>query len=342
MAPARVRVGIVGIGSIGRTHAKVLTELSDQAVVVAASGGSPAALAELGLGAAAHLSPDDLLTHPDVDIVAITSPSGAHGEQALTALRAGKAVVVEKPLAVDADTAEEIVRLGEQRGLMVAVIAQRRLEPQNLAIKRLLDAGALGRPLLGETFVHWHRDDAYYAHADWRTSLADGGGSLMNQGLHNLDLLDWFLGPVSSVTGQYATLGHSMDAEDTTVATLRFASGALGLAATTTATRPGDPARLTVFTSTGVLEITHTEISRWEFDGVPRPAQVPGAAAGSSDPAAIGAAGHLDQWRDILAAYRGGHDPAVTGRDGLRTVQLLCGIYEACRTGRAVTLPEPR
>jgi predicted dehydrogenase len=342
VGPARSRVGIVGLGSIGRTHARVLSELSDEAAVVAASGGSPAALVELGLDSTAHLSPGELLTHPDVDIVAIASPSGAHGQQALTALRAGKAVVVEKPLAVDAGTAEEIVRLGEQRALMVAVIAQRRLEPQNVAVKRLLDAGALGRPLLGETFVHWHRDDAYYAHAAWRTSLADGGGSLMNQGLHNLDLLHWLLGPVSAVTGQYATLGHSIGAEDTTVATLRFASGALGVAATSTATRPGDPARLTVFTSTGVLEITHTEISRWEFDGVPRPAQVSGVAAGSSDPAAIGDAGHLDQWRDILGAFRDGHDPAVTGRDGLRAVQLLCGIYEACRTGRAVTIPETR
>lgn len=342
MRPARFRIGIVGLGSIGRTHARVLRELSDEAVVVAASGGSPAALVELGLDATAHVSPDDLLTHPDVDIVAIASPSGAHGRQALTALRAGKAVVVEKPLAVDAGTAEEIVRLGEQRGLMVAVIAQRRLEPQNIAVKRLLDAGALGRPLLGETFVHWHRDDAYYAHAAWRTSLADGGGSLMNQGLHNVDLLQWFLGPVSTVTGQYATLGHAMGAEDTTVATLRFASGALGVVATSTATRPGDPARLTVFTSTGVLEITHTEISRWEFDGVPRPVQVSGVAAGSSDPAAIGDAGHLDQWRDILDAFRGGHEPAVSGRDGLRAVQLLCGIYEACRTGRAVTIPDTR
>ncbi|TWD84670.1 putative dehydrogenase [Kribbella amoyensis] len=340
MTPSRARVGIVGLGSIGRTHARVLAELSDQAVVVAASGGSPAVLAELGLSDTAHLSPDELLTRPDIDLVAITGPSGVHGELALAALRGGKAVVVEKPLAVDTGTAAEIVRLGEELGLMVAVVAQRRLEPQNVAVKRLLDAGELGRPLLGETFVHWHRDDAYYAHADWRTSQADGGGSLMNQGLHNLDLLHWFLGPVSSVTGHYATLGHTMDAEDTTVATLRFASGALGLAATTTATRPGDPARLTVFTSTGVLEITHTEISRWEFDGVPRPAPADGPAAGSSDPAAIGDAGHLAQWRDILAAYRDGRDPAISGRDGLGTVELLCGIYEACRTGRAVTLTE--
>ncbi|MGC4943868.1 Gfo/Idh/MocA family protein [Kribbella sp. DT2] len=342
MGSARPRVGIVGLGSIGRTHARVLTQLSDQADVVAVSGGSPALLTELGLHTAVHLSADEVLTHPDVELVAITSPSGAHGPQALTALRAGKAVVVEKPLAVDTATAEEIVRLGEQRGLMVAVIAQRRLEPQNAAVKQLLDSGALGRPLLGETFVHWYRDEAYYAHADWRRSLADGGGSLMNQGLHNLDLLQWFLGPVSTVTGQYATLGSGMDAEDTTVATLRFASGALGTAVTSTATRPGDPARLTIFTSTGVLEITHTEITRWEFDGVRRPEQVSAVAAGSSDPAAIGDAGHLDQWRDILGAWRDGHDPTVTGHDGLRTVQLLCGIYEACQTGHAVTLPEPR
>lgn len=334
-----VRIGIVGLGSIGVTHARVLAGFGGEATVVAASGGPPGRLAEAGFPDAAHVGADEVIAHPDVDVVVICSPSGAHGRQTLAALRAGKHVVVEKPLAVTVDEAAEAVRVAADRGRLLTAIAQRRLEPQHVALRALLSSGALGRPVLGETFVHWHRDDAYYAHAPWRPKMAEGGGSLMNQGLHNVDLLNFLLGPVTDVTAQYATLGHDgMEAEDTTVATLRFASGALGLAATSTATPPGDPARLAIYTSGGTVELTHADITRWEFSGVDRPAAASGTASGAADPAAIGLAGHRAQWRDILDALRDGRPPAVTGEDACDTVRLLCAIYESARTGRTVTV----
>jgi UDP-N-acetyl-2-amino-2-deoxyglucuronate dehydrogenase len=339
---AGIGIGVVGLGSIGLKHAQVLAKLDEGVRLVAASGGTAETLAEAGHPDAQHCSPDEVIAHPEVDIVVLCTPSGWHGDQALAALHAGKHVVVEKPLAVDVETAEEVVRLADEKQRFVSVISQRRLEPTSLYVKHQLAAGSIGRPVLGETFCHWHRDDAYYAHAAWRTDQRQGGGSLMNQGLHNVDLLAWLLGPVARITAQYGTLGHSMSAEDTTVATLRFSSGALGLVATSTATPPGRPAVLSLFTSAGSAEFADGDPIRWEFPNVPPPGPSATAGSGAADPAAIGLAGHLTQWRDIVDAFRSGRRPAVSARDGLATVRLLCGIYEAAETGREVCLEESR
>ncbi|WP_211659169.1 Gfo/Idh/MocA family protein [Phytoactinopolyspora halophila] len=339
-----IGVGIVGMGSIGVRHAEVLAKLDAPVRLVAASGGAAEVLSRTGHPGARHCAPDEVIAHPDVEIVVLCTPSGLHGSQALAALDAGKHVVVEKPLSVDVATAEEVVRRAERQDRFVSVISQRRLEPVSQYLKQQLDAGNLGRPVLAETFCHWFRDDAYYARAAWRTRQDQGGGSLMNQGLHSVDLLAWLMGPVIAVTGQCGTLGHAMDAEDTTVATLRFASGALGLVATSTATPPGQPATMTLMTSKGSAEFADGSPVRWEFAGIEAPVSpgAGGAGSGAADPLAIGDAGHLAQWQDIVDAYRSGRQPAIGARDGLATVRLLCAIYDAAETGREVELPAAR
>ncbi|MBM7788176.1 Gfo/Idh/MocA family protein [Tenggerimyces flavus] len=333
---ARTRVGILGLGSVGRTHAKALARLADQAELVAVSGGASTDLTELGWPDAERTSHDALLERSDLDLVAICGPSALHAEQAIRALKAGSDVVVEKPLALTVKDAKAVAATAKETGRQVSVVSQRRLEPQNQYLKVKLDAGELGTPILGEAFLHWHRDDAYYAHAPWRSKQNEGGGSLFNQAVHNVDLLTWLLGPVAEVTAQYGTLGHAgLDTEDTTVATLRFASNALGVVVSTTATKPGDPARLVVYTSKGTIELANAEVTRWDIPGVPPPPTPSTAKSGASDPAAIGVIGHETQWRDVLAAFRDGRPPAVTAEAGLATVRLLCAIYEAADSGRA-------
>lgn len=347
--PTPRRVGLVGLGSIGVTHARVLAELRPEVELVVVSGGADTDLAELGWPRTTRAGPDEILTRSDLDLVVLCGPTPTHAPQTLAALRAGRNVVVEKPLALDVAAAQEIAWEAAQSGLLVSVMAQRRLEPQHLDIKRRLDAGELGRPILGETFVHWYRDDDYYARASWRGRQESGGGSVMNQSVHNIDLLRWFLGAPVEVTAQSATLGHEpsvMSAEDTTVATLRFVSGALGVVVSSTAVRPGDPARLTLCTSSGTIELTHDEVTRWDLPGVPPPHHTQpngtGPASGAQNPAAIGLAGHRAQWRDILDALRDDRPPAVDVTDCVKTVRLLCAIYSAAATGRAVQLhPEP-
>lgn len=339
------REGLLGLGTIGVSHARALAQLRDRVTLVAFSGGSAEKAADAGWPEAVKQSPEELLRRDDLDVIAVSTPSGAHAENVLAALNGGKHVVVEKPLALTATEADRIVSLAEDTGLSVHVISQRRLEPEVRAVRAALESGQLGAVRLATTHVHWWRDESYYAAAAWRGDAAGGGGSLMNQGAHNVDLLRWLAGPVDAVTAQSATLAHQPGTEDTTVATVRFTSGALGLISTSTATPPGTPATLTLHCERGVVEIGQGELLRWDVDGVPAPslgAEGEGIGIGASDPAAIGIAGHVQQWTDILDALAAGRDSSIPGQDGAETVRLLHAITLAAAEGRTVTMEELR
>jgi predicted dehydrogenase len=325
-------VGIVGMGGIGMMHARALRELEGRARLVAFSGREPANPLGPAAQPAERLEPDAVIAHPDVDVVAICTPSGTHAALALAALEAGRHVVVEKPLALDVDDALRVAHAAHERGLSVSMIAQRRLETEHVAVKKAIDDGALGELRLATTHVHWYRDDDYYRAAGWRSSAGQGGGSLMNQGVHNVDLLRWLCGPVESVTAQSGTLAHTIEVEDTTVATLRFVSGALGVVTTTTAAPPGFPATISLFGSRGSVELGQGEVRRWDVPGVPPP----GAgriASGAADPLAIGHAGHLAQWTQIVSALETSAPVPVGIDDAVETVRLLSAIYRAGADG---------
>ena len=328
-------VGIVGMGGIGMMHARALGELAGRVRLVAFSGRGPAP--GQAAGSVERLGPDEVIAHPDVDVVAICTPSGTHAALALAALEAGRHVVVEKPLALDVDDALRVARAARERELMVSTISQRRLETEHVALKKAIDDGSLGELRLAMTNVHWYRDDDYYRAAGWRSSAGQGGGSLMNQGVHNVDLLRWLCGPVESVTAQSGTLAHAIEAEDTTVATLRFASGALGVVTTTTAAPPGFPATISLVGSRGSVELGQGEVRRWDVPGVPRP----GAgriASGAADPLAIGYSGHLAQWTQIVSALETSAPVPVGIDDAVETVRLLSAIYRAGADGVVVRL----
>lgn len=344
MIPAnRLGVGIVGLGSIGVTHARALAAIAatgDQDLaLVAYSGGSPAKAAEAGWPDAEQVSADAVIKHPDVSVIAVAAPSQTHGELTVAALEAGKHVLVEKPLTLDVAEAERIRQLARERGRIVRMVAQRHYETEYAHVKQLIDGGELGPLRLAATQVHWWRDDAYYAAVDWRGSMAAGGGSVMNQGVHNIDLLRWLAGPVATVTAQYATLGHDIDAEDTTVATLSFRSGALGMISTSTATPPGTPATVTLQFASGGIELGQGEVVRWDVP-LPRPAAGEEVKSGAADPANIGIAGHVTQYRQLIDAL--GSDPHDQPDldDAVATVRLLCAIYAAAESGRAVNPDE--
>lgn len=333
----RIGVGIIGLGGIGTMHARALAELRDEVSLVAYSGGAPERARDAGWPGASQVGPREVVHHEGVDVVAVCTPSESHAEYTIMALEAGRHVVVEKPLAVAVQDAEDIASLATARGLMVSMISQRRLEAEHAYLASALRSGQLGELRLARTHVHWHRDEDYYRSAPWRTSMTGGGGSLMNQGVHNVDLLRWLCGPVDTVTAQYGTLGHMMDAEDTTVATVRFTSGALGMISTSTATPPGDPATIALHLTTGVVELGQGTVNRWDIaDCPPPPVTSAEIGSGASAPLAIGHTGHLVQWRDIAGALRDGRPPMVGIRDAVATVRLLCAIYEAARTGHAV------
>ena len=335
-----VNIGLLGLGSIGATHAKALAELRDLATVRAFTGGNGERAAEAGWPEAVQTGPEELVADAETELVAICSPSEHHAGHAIAALEAGKHIVVEKPLALTVSDADRIVGLAERNNRMAAVISQRRFEPEYAAVKGMLQNGALGHVRLAQTHVHWWRDADYYRAAPWRSSMVAGGGSLMNQGVHNVDLLQWLVGPVTEVTAQYATLGHDIEAEDTTVATLRFANGALGQISTSTATPPGSPATVALHMDTGVIELGQGQILRWDVEGTPPPRTTSYAATGAADPAAIGIRGHIAQWEDMLKALSAGSPPTIPAAQGASVVRLICGIYRAAETGSSIRLEE--
>lgn len=335
-----LKVGLVGPGAIGRTHAAAVAAV-DGLSLVAVVGGAPETVAALETPGIRHFdNTAAMLSQAAPDIVVITTPSGLHYDAAEAALRHGCHVMVEKPLTVDPDEAARLVGLAESTGRIAATVSQRRLERQHVYIDELLRTGKLGKPHLIEADVHWWRTDAYYADRPWRREVAQGGGSLFNQGIHSLDLLLWLFGPIHGVSALAATLGHKIEVEDTTAALLSFESGAIGTLVTSTATPPGHPAELRVFTDKGSFAIAQDKTVHWNFADVPAPPSDSGLASGAANPGAIGIGGHVEQWRDFLAAIRENRPPAITFADGCDAVRVASAIYRAANEGRFVTVAE--
>ncbi len=333
-----LRVGLVGPGTIGQTHAAAIAEIPGLDLV-AVAGGSRAPI-EGFPGIACHVGLEEMLVAARPDIVAITSPSGLHFAQAALAVRAGCHVVVEKPLCVDPAEAAILVGLARRAGTVCATISQRRLEPAHAYLHQCLATGVLGTPRLIEADAHWFRSDAYYAERPWRGEVSQGGGSLFNQGIHSLDLMLFLFGPVRGVAGLCATLGHRLPVEDTTTALLAFESGAVGTLVVTTATPPGGPAGLRLFTDRGQCALAQDRTVRWEFPDVPPPPEAGFIPGGGATPGAIGLAGHIAQWRDIADAIRGGRAPAIGFEQGCEAVRVAAAIYRASDEGRFVALAE--
>lgn len=318
-----MRVAVLGTGSIGSTTREVLAGFDDVAVVAGAGRDET----------------DALLARDDYAVLAICTPNGLHAEQALRAVRSGKHVIVEKPLSLSVDAGRELVTAAEAAAVRLAVISQRRLEPAIQAAHAAIAGGNLGRPLLGECLMRWHRDAAYYADVPWRGTLDLDGGALFNQAVHVLDLLRHLLGPVASVTGHTARLVHDIEAEDTAAAALEFTNGALGVVSVTTGTAVGQPAELNLFFERATIRFADDQVVAWDVPGVDRPDTPSRVGSGSATPGAIGQEGHRRQWRAIVDALKAGEQPMVAGTDGLGTAALVAAIHESSRTGTRV-LPE--
>jgi UDP-N-acetyl-2-amino-2-deoxyglucuronate dehydrogenase len=283
---------------------------------------------------------------PGVDAVVITTPSGAHLEPAVTAAAAGKHVVVEKPLEITEERCDRITEACDRHGVKLCTIFPSRFADSSVTLKAAVDAGRFGRLTLGETTCKWWRSQAYYDDGGWKgTQALDGGGALMNQAIHSVDLLLWMMGDAASVVGFTATLAHErIEVEDTAVAAVRFKSGALGVIQATTSVHPGYPKTIAVHGDKGSAVIEQEDVLRWDFapplpadEGVKtRFAAKVGASGGAADPKAISHEGHRRQLADFVAAIRDDRPPAVDGREGRKAVALIRAIYESNRTGRAV------
>src|SRR6266852_4962067 len=291
---------IVGCGMIARFHARALAEIPGARLVALVSRheANARALAEtIDHDCDVYSDVRSLLERRDVNVVIVTTPSGAHMEPAVMAAQAGKHIVVEKPLEITLERCDRIIDACDRYQVQLCTIFPSRFGGANQTLKMAVDGGRFGQLTLGETTCKWWRPQSYYDEGGWKGSKAlDGGGALMNQAIHNVDLLSWMMGPVSQVAGFTGTLAHEhIEVEDTAVACLRFTNGALGVIQATTSVFPGLPKTIAVHGERGTAVIEQDDVLRWDLtpetaedkDIRRRFAQKTGASGGSSNPAAI-------------------------------------------------------
>ncbi|WP_299037673.1 Gfo/Idh/MocA family protein [uncultured Pseudokineococcus sp.] len=355
------RIAIIGAGVIGKQHGKLVSELDRLELVAVADHDVERARELTDLrGGAPFRDVAEVLAATDVDVVAVCTPTGAHGEVAVAALDAGKHVVIEKPAEVTLERIDEIIAAQQRAGTLVTVISQHRFDRSTEIVADAIAGGRLGRLTSGIASIDWWRGQSYYDSGQWRgTWELDGGGALMNQGVHTVDLLVAALGEPVEVFAYTGLLAHEgIEVEDVAVGVVRFASGALGVLHGSTAAFPGMSARLQVHGDRGSAVIDDDRLvyiheSSSEEPGEDRAygangddstnqvsryaEQGPSGPTAGSDPGAMSDA-HRHQYENVLAALDGDEELRVTLQDNRRSVSVILGVYESARTGRPVRL----
>lgn len=342
--------GIVGAGAISGIHAQA---------VAAIDGAMLAGIYSINRHKSVKFAEEhpcrifdtleEMVNDPEVDIVCICTPSGVHMEPALKAIEAGKHCLIEKPLEVTLERCDRIIEAAEKAGVVVAVVFPSRFHEASRLIREAMDAGRCGPLVFGDVDVKWSRSEAYYQSAEWRgTWQFDGGGALMNQGIHSVDLLQWYMGPVEAVQAMTANRRHKeIEVEDTVTAIVRFASGALGTIECSTAAYPGALKKLEITGTAGTIIMEESSLLKWELaDETPEDQRIRNAitgkhtsGGGAADPMSISYAGHQYQMEDLIQAIRTGRKPLVDDREGRKSVEIVTAIYESARTGQLVRLP---
>jgi UDP-N-acetyl-2-amino-2-deoxyglucuronate dehydrogenase len=335
-----MRVGILGGGNISDTHARAALSISGVSIaaVCARTREKAAALADK-YGGAAYDNLDQFLSHRPMDLVAIGSPSGVHADQGIAAVAKGLHVLVEKPIDITTAKADALIAAADAAGVKLGVFFQDRLRPDVARMKTTIEAGKLGRPILVSGRVKWYRPPEYYSGSRWRGTIAlDGGGAIINQAIHTLDLMAWMFGPVSRVYGRTATRIHEMEGEDTAVVTFDFESGALGVLEATTSVFPGYARRLEITGSNGTMILEHERLVAVDLRDETE--KIDAAAKDDlenvASPVVSDVSAHRRIFEDFLHAITTNGTPACDGREGRRSVALIEAIYASARTGQPV------
>jgi len=329
---------ILGAGMVAEYHLNAIQECADLgARLVGVGHYNPARYDEISqrFGVPAR-SYDDVLADPAVDAVCICTPSGQHAQETIAAASSGKHVLVEKPMALSLPDADAMIAACRENGVQLGVCLQRRAEPLFRRVHDAIHGGDLGEITLGVVTMPYYRDEPYYAQADWRgTWEMDGGGVLMNQGIHIIDLLLWFLGDPVDVHAFADSRHRSVEIEDTAGAVLRFANGAVATITATVATEPGFPHRLEVYGTNGGIQIEGESVLRWGLADEAKETVEPWPVATeqvdpgmAGDPRGISTSGHIAILKDFISGIRRGEDPVIDGTEGRRSLAAILAVYE--------------
>lgn len=344
MAQQKIRVGLIGCGRIAEYHFRALREIPDfEVAAVCDLVPERAEKYAMELGIPGFTDYRKLLALPEIDLVDICTPSGLHPELGIAAARAGKHVVSEKPMAVALDAADRLIAACAKAKVKLFVVKQNRLNTTMQLLKRAVDKGRFGKIYVVNTTVRWQRPQSYYDQAPWRGTWKMDGGAFMNQASHYVDSLLWLAGPVASVSAQTATFAHKIEAEDTGAALVRFRSGAIGVLEVTMCVYPKNlEGSITIIGETGTVKLGGIAVNRfetWQFKDYDDDDAVVYKA--NYEPPNVYGYGHLAYFTNVAATLRGEAAPNTDGDEGRKSVELICALYQAARTGKEVKLPPP-
>jgi len=342
--------GIIGLGAISEMHAKAIMDIPGCKLVAGLARRQESAdKFAKEFGCRTYTDIDEFLADEELDIVTIATPSGLHLEGAKAAALAGKHLIIEKPLEVTKARSQEIIDVCEKAGVKVMGIFPSRFHKAPRLVKEAVDAGRFGKIVMADAQIKWYRSQAYYDSGAWRgTKDLDGGGALMNQGIHAIDLMQWLAGEVTEVFGFADTLTHErIEVEDTAVAVLRFKDGGLGVIEGTTSVYPGFLKRVEILGSKGSVVIEEESIVKWEFDEErPEDAQIrkeflsaTATGGGAADPMAIGYHGHKRLFESFVNSLRNNTAIEIDGPEAIKAVEIIEAIYKSAESGSRVKLP---
>lgn len=336
--------GLVGCGVIAPTHAEAIRRLENAELRAVCDLNLEAAwaLAEK-FGGDPYNDLAEMLARDDIDVVNILTPSGLHARLGIQCADAGKHVICTKPIDITLEAIDALIAAGERNDVKIAATHQFRSYPVYEKVKRYIDEGRLGRMLYGNAFVPWYRSDEYYSdgwHGTWKF---DGGGALINQSIHYIDLLIWFLGQVRVIFGFADALAHDIETEDLGSAVLKFASGAHGIIQGSTCTYHGQPARIEVHGTQGNILVVGDEVALWDVEGDelvenPNAGRVGGAADPKGGMPEDAIVSHVKQIGDVLAAIEEDRAPMIDGREARRAVEVILSVYRSSESGQPVVL----
>ena len=338
-----VGFGIIGAGMIAEMHAKYMQELKNVKLVGFYDSNYAAAEKRAAqFNVKAYKSYEEFLADPEIRAVTIATPSGMHGKVAIPAAKAGKHILCEKPLEITLEKCDEIIRVCEENNVLLSPVFQSRFSKPVQLVRKAMQEGRFGRMVLASTQMRWYREASYYSGSNWRgTWDLDGGGALMNQAIHMIDLLIHLNGAPEEVFAFSGTLTHSIEVEDNLCATVKYRNGSFGTIEVSTSSAPGFPRRLEFSGSHGSVSFGDNSITRWEFaDSRPEDEVIknelahPTDAGGGSSPMNINANGHSSQISDLADAIENGTPLYLDGKEGRRAIELITGIYESARTGK--------
>lgn len=339
----RLGFGIVGCGVISNWHAKAIGEIEGIRLIgVTDVYKDSRDKFALNYGVHSFDSTDEMFANNEIDVVCICTPSGLHAPLALQAAEAGKHIILEKPMALNLKETDEIIAACKKNNVKLTVISQLRFTDAVTRLKEAVDQGLLGKLIMGDIYMKYNRSQEYYDKSGWRgTWKMDGGGALMNQGIHGIDLLQYIMGPVKSVFAHTRTLVRDIEVEDSAIAILEFQNGALGTIQGTTSIYPGSPRVLEINGDKGTIALEEDSIIKWIIEGQEMPEGIVmgnstyNSSSNSSD---FSTGGHTFQIRDMAQAIWEDRKPLVDQYEGKKPIEIIMAIYESSRTGKLVIL----